>query len=109
MFSIQLSFIVVGSESQISVDQVTLYSSNVKGILRYRLRGEGGGRGACAVAKIWRLFLKKLHTAFRSVRFLASVISFYFEIVSYPACGERIIKLASKNSVKLGDKSTSNF
>ena len=46
MFSIQLSFIVVGSESQISVDQVTLYSSNVKGILRYRLRGRGGGEHA---------------------------------------------------------------
>ena len=28
---IQLSFTVVGSESQISVDQVTLYSSIVKG------------------------------------------------------------------------------
>ena len=29
MFLIQLSFIVAGSESQISVDQVTIYSSNV--------------------------------------------------------------------------------
>ena len=48
MLLILLSFIVVGSESQISVDQVTLYSSNVKGILRYVLGG------ACAEAKILR-------------------------------------------------------
>ena len=34
MFLILLPFIAVGLESQISVDQVTLYSSNVKGILR---------------------------------------------------------------------------
>ena len=34
MFLIMLSCMAVGSESQISVDQVTLYSSNVKGIFR---------------------------------------------------------------------------
>ena len=46
-FLILLSFIAVGSESQISVDQVTLYSNNVKGI--FRLLGFwGGGREACA-------------------------------------------------------------
>ena len=33
MFLIPLSLIVVGSESQISVDQMTLYSSKVQGIL----------------------------------------------------------------------------
>ena len=48
MCLILLSFIVVGSQSQISVDQVTLYSSNVKRILRYLF----GGGGACAKAKI---------------------------------------------------------
>ena len=37
------------------------------------------------------------------------LISFYLEIISYLACGEKIIKLASKNSVKLGKKSTGNF
>ena len=40
-------------------------------------------------------------------QFLTSFISFYFEILSYLACGEKIIKLAS--SVKLGEKSTGNL
>ena len=62
--------------------------------------------GACAEAKIWR---KKLHKALRSVQFLASFISFYFEILCYLACGEKIIRLASKNSVKLNEKSASDF
>ena len=52
---------------------------------------------------------KKLHKALRSVQFLASFISFYFELLSYLACGEKIIKLASKNSVKLKEKSASDF
>ena len=38
-----------------------------------------------------------------------SFISFYFKILSYLACGKKIIRLASKNSVKLGAKSTSDF
>ena len=42
-------------------------------------------------------------------QFLASFISFYFEILSYLACGEKIIRLASKNNVKLNEKSASNF
>ena len=62
--------------------------------------------GACAEAKIWR---KKLHKALRSVQFLVSFTSFYFEILSYLACGEKIIRLASKNSVKLDEKSASDF
>ena len=65
------------------------------------MRDGGGGGGACAEAKIW-----KLHKAIHSVLFLASFISFYFEILSYLACGEKIIRLASKNSVKLVEKST---
>ena len=52
---------------------------------------------------------KKLHKALCLVQFLASFISFYFEIVSYLACGEKIIRLASKNSVKLNEKSASDF
>ena len=47
---------------------------------------------------------KKLRKALRWVQFLASIISFYFEILSYLACGEKIIRLASKNSVKLDEK-----
>ena len=67
----------------------------------------GGGGRACAEAKIWRK--EELHKALRSVLFLASSISFYFEILSYLACGDKIIRLASKNSVKLGEKSASDF
>ena len=52
---------------------------------------------------------KKLHKALRSVQFLASFISFCFEILSYHACGEKIIRLASKNSVKSDEKSASDF
>ena len=63
---------------------------------------------ACAEAKIWRLKIK-LHKALCSVQFLASFISFYFEILSYLACGKKIIRLASKNSVKLDEKSASDF
>ena len=106
MFLTLLSIIAVGSESQISVDQVTLYySSNVKVILRWLFGfflGGGGGGWAFSEAKI-------LHMALSSVQFLASFISFCFEVLSYLACGEKIIKLAYKNSVKLGEKSTSDF
>ena len=70
--------------------------------------GGGGGEGMRR-SQHFVSVKKKLHTAFRSVQFLASFISFYFEILSYLACGENIIKLASKNSMKLADKSTSNF
>ena len=66
--------------------------------------GEGG---ACAEAKI--SVKKKLHKAPRSIQFLASFISFYFEILSYLACGVKKIRLASKSSVKLNEKSTSDF
>ena len=52
---------------------------------------------------------KKLHKALRSVQFLASFTSFYFEILSYLACGEKIIRLASKKRVKLDEKSASDF
>ena len=51
---------------------------------------------------------KKLHKALRSVQFLACFISFYFEILSI-LHGDKKIRLASKNSVKLGEKSTSDF
>ena len=52
---------------------------------------------------------KKLHKALRSVQFLASFTSSYFEILSYLACGKKIIRLASKNSVKLDEKSAGDF
>ena len=65
------------------------------------------GGGACAEAKI--SVKKKLHKAPHSVQFLASFISFYFEILSYLACGEKIIRLAPINSVKLDEKLASDF
>ena len=52
---------------------------------------------------------KQLHKAPRSVQFLASFTSFCFEILSYLACGEKITRLASKNSVKLDPKSASDL
>ena len=52
---------------------------------------------------------KQLHNALASVHFVASFTSFYFEIPSYLACGEKIIRLASKNSVKLDPKSASDL
>ena len=55
------------------------------------------------------LVKKKIHKALRSVQFIVSFISFYFEILSYLACGEKIIRLASKNSVRLDEKSASDF
>ena len=51
----------------------------------------------------------QLLKALRSVQFLASFTSFYFEILSYLAGGEKIIRLASKNSVKIDPKSASDF
>ena len=51
----------------------------------------------------------KLHKALRSVQFLASFTNSYFEILSYLACSEKIIRLASKNSVKLDEKSAGDF
>ena len=95
MFLILLSLITLGSESQISVFKQCQSNTQMSGGVFL------GGGGVCAKAKIWG---KKLHMALRSVQFLASFISFYFEILSYLACGKKIIKLASKNSVKLGQK-----
>ena len=51
---------------------------------------------------------KRLHKAPRSIQFLASFISFYFEILSYLACSEKMIRLASKNSTRFDEKSASD-
>ena len=75
--------------------------------LAFSLCGKGGGEHA-QKPKLGDV-KEKLHKALRSVQFLASFISFYFEILSYLACGEKIISLASKNSVKLDEKSASDF
>ena len=52
---------------------------------------------------------KQLNKALGSVQCLASFTSFYFEILSYFSCGEKIIRLASKNSVNLDPKSASDL
>ena len=52
---------------------------------------------------------KHFHKALGSVQFLASFTSFYFEILSYLACGETIIRLTSKISVKLDPKSANDW
>ena len=67
---------------------------------------EVGREGAFAEAKIGDV---KKNCILRSVQFLVSFITFYFEILSYLACGGKITKLAYKNSVKLGEKSASDF
>ena len=65
------------------------------------------GEGECVEAKFFSV-KKKLHKALRSVQFLASFISFYSEILFYLACGETMIRLASKTSVKLGENQLVN-
>ena len=87
MFLILLSFITLDSETKPCQSNTHMSSFSFFG-------GEHAQKPKCAL---------------RSVQFLASFISFYFEILSYLACGEKIIRLASKNSVKLGEKSTSDF
>ena len=52
---------------------------------------------------------KKLHKALRSVQFFTSFTRSYFEILFYLACSEKIIRLASKNSMKLDKKSAGDF
>ena len=79
-----------------------LYSSNVKVMLRFLffLGGEYAQKPKFGKSRLFSE--KKIHTALCSVQFLTSFISFYFEMLSYLACGEKAIRLASKNSVKLG-------
>ena len=77
------------------------------------VRGGGGGGGSMCRSQNLEIVVfsvkKKLHKALRSVQFLVSFVSFYFEILSYLACGEKIIRLASKNSIKLDEKAASDF
>ena len=101
MFLILLSSITLGSESQISVFKQS--QSNT-------WKSEGIFVGGEHAQKPKFSVIKKLHKAYCSVQFLASFISFYFEILSYLACGEKIIRLASKNTVKsVDEKSASDF
>ena len=78
MFLILLSFITLGSESQI------LCSSNVKAIPSNLYFFGGGSMHRSQNLEIFSV-KKELHKALRSVQFLASFISFYFEILFYLA------------------------
>ena len=76
------------------------------------VRGRGGGDSMCRSQNLEIVFFsvkKQFHKALGSVQFLASFNSFHFEILSYLACGEKIIRLTSKYSVKLDPKSTSDL
>ena len=113
MLLILLSFITLSSKSQISVFEQCQSNTQKSSFFFFFGGGGGGGGGACAEAKIWRFFsVKKKKNAIRHFawfKFLRLLISFYFEILSYLACGEKTIRLASKNSVNLGEKSASEF
>ena len=112
MFLILLSFFALGSESHISVFKQCQSNSQMSVVVvcLFVCFFWGGGMHRSQNLEIvifqWR---KILHAALHLVQFLTSFIGFYFEILSYLACGEKIITLASKNSVKLGKKWTSDF
>ena len=70
--------------------------------------GVGGGdkhvhEPKCGASRFFSV--KKLNTAFCTSLGSTSRVFQLFDFV----CGEKIIRLASKNSVKLGEKSTSDF
>ena len=88
-----LSFITLGSESQLSVFKQCQSNTQISG-------GFFGGGNMCRCQNLEIRFSgKKIHKALRSVQFLASFVSFYFEILPYLACEEKIIRLASINRV----------
>ena len=75
----------------------SLCSNNVRAILRclgFVFLLCGGSMRRSQHLEIFSV-KKKLHKVLHSVQFLASFISFYFEILSYLACGEKIIRPAS--------------
>ena len=77
------------------------------------VRKGGGGEGSIRRSQTLEIVVfsvkKQLHKALGSVQFVAFFTSFYFEILSYLACVEKRIRLASKNSVKLDPKSASDL
>ena len=90
MFLILLSFITLGSESQMSVFKQCQSNTHMSTFEFWR--GPGSMRRSQNFA-----------------RFNFSRLSFYFKILSYVACSKKITRLASKNSVKFGEKSTRDF
>ena len=94
VFLIMLSFITLGSESQLSAFKQCQSNTQISGVFFLG----GGDMCRCQNLEI-RFSGKKIHKALRSVQFLASFVCFYFEILSYLACEKKIIRLASKNHV----------
>ena len=114
MILILLSSITLCSESQIPVFKGgwsnTLKTVFVLFICAGKVEGGGGSIRRSQNLELVVFSVKnQLHKALGSVQFLASFTSFYFEILSYLACGEKIIRLASKISVKLDPKSASDL
>ena len=116
MFLIPLSFVTLGSESQLSVFKqcqsntqmsvfcFVLFCFVLFCFVLFCFFWGGGGR-TCEEAKIWRIFSVKkkiirLFAQFNFSRLSLAFISKYYLI----SCGEKIIRLAFKNSVKLGEK-----
>ena len=114
MFLRYLSSITPCAESQIPVFKEGR-SNTYKSVFVLFVCAEKGGWGGGRMRRSQNLEIvnfsvkKQLHKALRSVQFLASFTSFYFEILSYLACGEKIIRLASKKSVNLDPKSASDL
>ena len=109
MFLILLYSITLGSERQFTVFKQCLSNTQQSAVFFLSFSYRGSMRRSQNLEIVIFSVKKKLHKALRSVQFFASFISFYFEILSYLACGEKIIKLASKNSMKLNEKLASDF
>ena len=109
MFLILLYSITLGSERQFTVFKQCLSNTQQSAVFFLSFSYRGSMCRSQNLEIVIFSVKKKLHKALRSVQFLASFISFYFEILSYLACGEKIIKLASKNSMKLNEKLASDF
>ena len=90
MFLIPLSFVTLGSESQLSVfkqcqsnTQMSVFCFVLFCFVLFCFWG-GGWENMRRSQNLENFFSeKKNHKALRSVQFLASFISFYFEILSY--------------------------
>ena len=101
MFLILMSSITLCSENQNPVFKEGRSNTiEVWFFVLFVCAGKVGGGGSMRRSQTLEIIVfsvkKQLQKALRSVQFLASFTSFYFEVLSYFACGEKIIRLASK-------------